>query len=380
MKQYINSFLEVIVTLGVYAVTRLQSNLSRNLVGSWQVGSWRRRVIAKSMSFLLFVFFANVLFAQKSSLPLLSFARADSLNKPRVAAITGIAGGAYGGMVYFLTQLWYPNTARSSFHYFDDRKEWLQMDKVGHVFGGYFESNWLAHAYQWAGVPRNKARWVGVTYGMLLQGTLEVLDGHSAKWGFSKSDIVGNTLGCSIYLAQEFAWSEQKICMKVSNTPVNYSPSSVMTSDNKQYTTTLKARGNELYSSNYIQSFLKDYNAQTLWLSGNLHALLPEGNNVPEWLNLAVGYGAEHLYSGFDNGWEDEKTGAKFTYANNPHIPTRHRQYYLSFDIDLTRIKTKSPFLQTILGGFNILKIPSPTLEYNAGGANKGFKGYWMFF
>ncbi len=329
---------------------------------------------------LFFLFFTTSLFAQKNTLPLLSFARADSLNQPRVVAITGIAGGAYSGMLYFLTQLWYPKTARAPFHYFDDRKEWLQMDKVGHTFGGYFESNWLAHAYQWAGVPRNKARWIGIGYGMVLQGTLEVLDGHSAKWGFSKSDIAANTLGCSIYLAQELAWSEQKICLKVSNTPVNYSPSATMTSNDKQYTTTLKARGTELYSNNYIQSFLKDYNAQTLWLSGNLHALLPEGNNVPEWLNLAVGYGANDLYSGFDYGWEDEKTGAKFTYANNPHIPTRYRQYYLSFDIDLTRIKTKSPFLQTILGGFNILKIPSPTLEYNAGGANKGFRGYWMFF
>ena len=43
----------------------------------------------------------------------------------------------------------------------------------------------------------------------------------------------------------------------------------------------------------------------------------------------------------------------------------RYRQYFLSLDVDLARIKTKSHFLKFILNGLNFIKVPFPTLEYN---------------
>ena len=44
----------------------------------------------------------------------------------------------------------------------------------------------------------------------------------------------------------------------------------------------------------------------------------------------------------------------------------RTRQYLLAPDIDLTRIKTKSPFLKMVFNIFGVLKFPLPALEYNS--------------
>ena len=45
----------------------------------------------------------------------------------------------------------------------------------------------------------------------------------------------------------------------------------------------------------------------------------------------------------------------------------RTRQYYLSLDVDLTKFKTNKPFLNTLLGIINIIKIPAPALRYDSG-------------
>jgi hypothetical protein len=308
----------------------------------------------------------NASFAQQRP-ALLSFQPADSLYKGRVYSMVGIGTVAYGGSLLLLKKAWYDNYATSPFHTFDDRKEWLQMDKVGHVFGGYFESAWFSKAFQWAGVPRNKARWIGVGCGTIIQGTLEVFDGFSSKWGFSKGDIGANTLGCALFIGQEYAWKEQRFCMKVSNTPYPYSKTPILADNQTKPSSSLYERARDLYGKSYIETFLKDYNNQTLWFSVNPSSFVPN-NNWPKWtkpINIAIGYGAQNLYKG-DPEYFWEKDGAR--YNVDPLKYPRYRQYYLSFDIDLTRIKVKNPILKTLLSGFNIIKIPAPTLEYNSKG------------
>ena len=54
---------------------------------------------------------------------------------------------------------------------------------------------------------------------------------------------------------------------------------------------------------------LKDYNGQTYWLSANLKSFFP-GSNIPPWLNVAIGYGADGMFGGFENKWIDEDTVA----------------------------------------------------------------------
>jgi hypothetical protein len=55
----------------------------------------------------------------------------------------------------------------------------------------------------------------------------------------------------------------------------------------------------------------------------------------------------------------------------------KSRQFYLSLDLDLTKIETKSHFLKTFFSVFSVLKIPAPTLEYSA---NEGLRAYVLYF
>ena len=55
----------------------------------------------------------------------------------------------------------------------------------------------------------------------------------------------------------------------------------------------------------------------------------------------------------------------------------RQRQYFLSLDLDLTKIETNKSFLKTLFGVINVIKIPAPALEYREG---EGLKGHWIYF
>jgi hypothetical protein len=91
-----------------------------------------------------------------------------------------------------------------------------------------------------------------------------------------------------------------------------------------------------------------------------MHSFTPK-SKVPKWLNVAVGYGAEGMITGDD------------AFVNTIFLPEsqRYRQFYLSLDVDLTKIETKSHFLKTILTICNTIKIPAPTFEIKGSGGTK---------
>jgi hypothetical protein len=41
------------------------------------------------------------------------------------------------------------------------------------------------------------------------------------------------------------------------------------------------------------------------------------------------------------------------------------RQFYLSLDVDLTRIRTNKSWLKTLFTVFSFIKIPAPAIEFN---------------
>ena len=65
------------------------------------------------------------------------------------------------------------------------------------------------------------------------------------------------------------------------------------------------------------------------------------------------------------------------TKLTNPVPQNPYRQFYLSLDLDLTKIETKSKLLQSIFSVVNFIKVPSPTLEINTKG---NIKFHYMFF
>jgi hypothetical protein len=106
---------------------------------------------------------------------------------------------------------------------------------------------------------------------------------------------------------------------------------------------------------------LKDYNGQTYWASFNLHSFF--GKAIPSWLNMAVGYGATGLYGGFENIGYDKAGNIIFDRRDIKRV----RQWYLSPDIDWTKIQTDKKLLRTFFSLLNMIKMPAPALELRSG-------------
>lgn len=273
----------------------------------------------------------------------------DSLDNKRqnsvVIAESVLAAGALVG----LNQLWYADYPQSNFHFINDNSEWLQMDKLGHSFSSYHLGRFGAEMLQWSGASKKNQLIYGAGLGFAFLTAVEVLDGYSSEWGASTGDVIANASGTALYISQELLWKEQRITPKFSF-----------------HTTQFAAYRPDVLGRSLSEQILKDYNGQTYWLSTNLYSF-SKGSKIPKWLNLAIGYGANGMVSG--------------NTENNPQNSTqkveRFRQFYLSFDVDLTKIETKSHFLKTIFSVFNTIKIPAPTIEYSA---NEGLKGHWLYF
>ena len=253
---------------------------------------------------------------------------------------------------------WYRQNPQSKFHFFDDRKEWLGMDKLGHVYSGYNQALIMHKGLKWAGYDDDKALLYSALVGIGFQSTIEIMDGFSSKWGFSNADFIANIVGVSGFVLQEKLWQEQRLTLKMSYWPVSY-PSDIVYSESGAFSVPLNQRADDLYGAP-IGRFLKDYNGQTIWLSVHVSSFI--NNEIwPEWLSLAVGYSAENMYGGFDNQWaiNDEN------FILDPDLYPRYGQFVLALDYNLSSFRSRSPFVNTLLDLLNLLKFPSPALEYN---------------
>jgi hypothetical protein len=267
----------------------------------------------------VFIFFGSGSLSSQSYLT-----PSDTLNKKRFNTALGFTAATYATFSVILYNTWYKKFDRSSFHFFNDVDEWKQMDKIGHTHTAYFQSALWYKGAKWTGHNEKKSIFTGMICGTLFQSTLEVMDGFSSKWGFSIPDMAANITGVSGFALQQHYWQDQRITLKVSSIPVSYSSEPIL-SESTSSTSSLSTRADQLFGANYFERFLKDYNAQTYWASINVHSFLQKGNKWPAWLNIAVGYGAENMFGGFENRWSDD--GQNFI-ADDLIYP-RYRQFYI---------------------------------------------------
>ncbi len=290
------------------------------------------------------------------------FTPADTFNSKRFNYALGFSSTAFVGFSAALYQTWYKQYPQEGFHLFNDVGEWRHMDKIGHAYTPYFQGVLCYKGSKWTGLSDNKSILIGAVCGALFQTTIEVMDGFSSKWGFSLSDMGANAAGIGLFVLQQKYWKEQRIQLKISSIPKTY-PDYIIIGD-KGTSMSVQARADNLFGATYVEKYLKDYNAQVYWMTIDVNGFLNDGNKWPDWLNIALGYGAENMFGGFENKWEID--GEHFV-LNQNDFP-RISQYYLGFDIDLTKIKTKNDFFKGVLSIFNIFKMPSPAIELNSKG------------
>lgn len=264
---------------------------------------------------------------------------ADSLNektrKKRLIYVTGISAAAYTGTIIGLDKIWYSRSTRTKFHFFNDNKQWCQLDKCGHFYSSFYLSTAGIDLLKWAGLSEKKAILLDNILGLALLTPIEILDGHSSAYGASWGDEVADAAGDLFVLGQYALWKEMVLYPKFSFHPTSYA----------------KLRPNVL-GSNLVERSIKDYNGQTYWMSVPIKKWLHKESKFPAWLNIAVGYGAKNMIYG-----DPEQ--------NRAHGYTEYRQIFLSPDIAFRKIKVKSKAVKTLFYMLDLIHMPLPALEYN---------------
>lgn len=278
--------------------------------------------------------------AQPAFLPPSEVYRPDRLRKVVIGESIVFVATSVG-----LYYLWYKKFPRNRFHFIHDGREWFKMDKMGHATTAYTIATMHHDLMRWSGVKPGTAIATSTITSLAFLSIVEMMDGFSTDWGFSKGDMVANISGAALFAAQQHWWGQQRVSLRVS---ARFSP---------------YAKYNpQLLGNNWASRLMKDYNGQTYWLSVNIRSFLKSNSNFPVWLNAAAGYGADGMISAAKNPESiDGKSVPKFK---------RTQQFYLAADADFSNLST-SEALSVPLYFLQFIKTPAPAVEINSEGKIK---------
>jgi hypothetical protein len=241
-----------------------------------------------------------------------------------------------------LNKAWYADYERTSFHFFNDNQEWLQQDKVGHMFASFHLQKLQTQALIRTGVSLKKARlWSAISVTATM-ASIEVLDGFSKQWGASFGDIFANTSG--VLLACISDYYDNQLSVKYSYQASDYA----------------KLRPALLGSG--FERVLKDYNTQTYWLT-----VSPKALRFP--VTLSLGHGVNGLLGGSNNPILNE-SGTVLP------ITPRERIWVLALDINHHYFKPKTKLGKAALWLAQVVKIPAPAIFMQG----SCLKASWFYF
>lgn len=287
----------------------------------------------KLLVLLLFISFS--VSAQTDTLP--------PVNKKKLTTLVIGSSTGYAATLVGLNQLWYKDAERQSFRFFNDNAEWKQVDKIGHFYSSFYFSYGASKALQGCNVPVKKADLIGAITGFAVLVPVEIFDGFSDAYGASGGDLIADAAGPLFYLGQKKLWNQVRIYPKFSFHQTRYA-----------------AERPNVLGDDLSSEIFKDYNGQTYWLSVDMDKFM----RFPKWLNLGAGYGAQGMVYARD--FQNTEAGYNKAY----------RQYYLTLDFDLTAIKSRSKVVNTLIFIGNMIKLPSPTLEFS----RKGTRFHALYF
>lgn len=252
-------------------------------------------------------------------------------------------GATYTLSMVALSKIWYSQSPRQSFTFFNDWHEWKQVDKAGHFFSAFHLSAGTAQVLKKYHLTDKKADAWGAVTGFLLLLPVEILDGFSAGYGASLPDVAANLSGATFYYVQARLWNEIRLQPKFSFHRTSYS----------------RLRDDDTLGKGLLSEILKDYNGQTYWLSVNMDRFV----NFPRWINFAIGYGATGMVYARDA--QNEAAGYH-----------AQRQLYFGLDVDLSHLKTRSKTWNTLLFLVNTIRLPAPAISFSS----EGSKWHWLMF
>ncbi|MBI5324125.1 MAG: DUF2279 domain-containing protein [Ignavibacteriae bacterium] len=249
-----------------------------------------------------------------------------------------IIGGVYVSALYAqhvaqMNTIWKQQT---KFRIIEDGEYALYADKPGHFFGCYFTSYLWSETLMLAGFSWETSTIIGSALGFAYSSYVEILDGYGANWGFSPTDELFNFIGAGYFLAQHYVPFLQNFTPKFIYIPANWH------GEHKRV---------------QAEMFIDDYSSHTMWMSVNVHNLLPESMKEfwPSWMELSFGYAARNLGDSL----------------HAPKIPYRGSYIYgsprfiISLDYNLVKLlPDDGPIWNWLKQSLNFFKLPSPAIEF----------------
>lgn len=284
------------------------------------------------MRIFLFVFLTLIIMHPQANAQI----QKDSIDKKKIKKIILAESTIYVSSMTALGFLWYKDTQSQSFQFFNDNNQWLQMDKVGHIYTAYHITEINFQLLKRLGMNSQKAMLYSSLSSTAMMLPIEVFDGFSQAYGASWGDALANTIGAFLPY-QQFLFDQNYIFPKFSFSPSPYAD----------------LRPNTL-GNNYIEQLIKDYNGQTYWLSTDFN-IFSKKNKFPDWLQFSVGYSGNKMVYG--NPLENTQNG----YEAN-------RQWFFSLDLNTSKIEVEQKWLKTAFNIINRIKIPFPAVEWNGKG------------
>jgi hypothetical protein len=249
-----------------------------------------------------------------------------SINYTRLYIISGTVATAILATHFYQQSGWWADN-RAPFHFQEDLKYGLNVDKFGHLYAASMMSFIGRKSLEWANVPEKPALFWGSGASLLFQTYVEIEDGFST-WGFDRVDFASDVAGAAWPIVQYYVSALQNINLKLS-----YHPSDLLGNPG----------GIGFKGQKHL--IIDDYEGQTLWMSVKVHNLLPEGaqHYWPDFLCLALGYGARDVAD-----------------------PNPYRVYFLALDLDMTKvIPPNTSFLKTLAEALNFIHLPLPAIRFS---------------
>lgn len=255
--------------------------------------------------------------AQDSTMTGLPDTLTSGSHSRKLASTVAVGGMLVGSLIssYFD---WWKDSAQP-FHFvkegtFSDYS--LGVDKIGHAFTSYFYFNTFREVMLWGGYDERAAFWWAAGTTAFFAVSIEIGDGVS-PYGFSYEDLSFNMGGLLLGMLRTEVPCMQNFGLKWSYVPRD--------------------------GYRWPPHFTDHYDAHTYWLTVNVHNLLPESlaGYWPEFIQLAVGYGAE------DN--------------------VTRRKGVIGLDFNLGVFEGRNDDVDLLLKTVDMIHLPGPGIKFSEG-------------
>lgn len=251
----------------------------------------------------------------------------SKVNYKELALVGTIIPVTMTGVYIYLNNVWWSDK-RVPFHITDDLelRYALNLDKAGHFISSYFVSTVFSDVLEVTGFNKKQAVWGGAALSIINSGIVEIKDGYSPYWGFSKFDMLANTCGALLPVLQYKYPFFQNIHF---NWSYDFSHPS--------YYSSLPGREDA--------SFIDDYERQNFWITFDAaRAFFPDKDHskFPYFLDPAFGMSAQNL---------DGKGSGQY-------------EWFLGVDINLSKLKfVDKPFEKVATKYLRFYHWPAPALR-----------------